>query len=145
MLVGINKICRELQVPHVVKRRFPGLRASFQYKSSELKLFLFYWALPVLLSCWPRNNEEDDNHWHLLAMYALGVRLLYEPNDSEKVERARVLIRAYHNQLEETFGVSAYTYTIHAHLHLSKQVLLHGPLHSHSQFVFEVSDTEKFV
>jgi hypothetical protein len=35
------------------------------------------------------------------------------------------------------YGLSAYDYTIHAHLHLVDQVLKHGPLHCHSQFFFE--------
>ena len=48
------------------------------------------------------------------------------------------LIESYVKCLEDFFDVSVYDYTLHAHLHLRSQVEDHGPLHSNSQFVFEV-------
>ncbi|CAF1130945.1 unnamed protein product, partial [Brachionus calyciflorus] len=47
------------------------------------------------------------------------------------------IIEKYLNSLEDSFGTYSYDYTIHAHLHLPDQVRQHGPLYSHSQFVFE--------
>ena len=47
-----------------------------------------------------------------------------------------ILIK-YVKELWSYFGLYAYDYTIHAHLHLADQVRMHGPLHCHSQFVFE--------
>ena len=113
---------------------------DYQYKSSELRLFLFHWCLPLLLSCWKEQVAEDnDNFWHFFALYILGVCILYEPSNADSINQAKRLIQSYHHYIEDHFGQGAYTYTIHAHLHLANQVLRHGPLHSHTQFVFEVN------
>ena len=40
--------------------------------------------------------------------------------------------------LGKYYGDYAYDFTVHAHLHLADQVEKHGPLKTHSQFVFEV-------
>ena len=65
--------------------------------------------------------------------------MLYEPISSIKeVSIAEFLIHDYIKNLEETFDVGAYDYTVHAHIHLPQQVINHGPLQCHSQFVFEV-------
>ena len=50
---------------------------------------------------------------------------------------AEEIISKYLVSLEEIFGLHAYTFTAHAHLHLANQVKLHGPLQCHSQFFFE--------
>ena len=89
-------------------------------------------CIPLLLDVLP------GNYWTLLCLYVFAIRLLYEPSDVESRSLAQQLITIYHSQLGEYFGMQAYSYTIHAHLHLVEQVVLHGPLHSHSQFVFEV-------
>ena len=75
----------------------------------------------------------------MLCLYVFSVRILYEPIKNENdVAIAEEMLNKYHNLLEEFFGRNAYTYTIHAHLHLPQQVRHHGPFHGHSQFVFEV-------
>ena len=75
----------------------------------------------------------------MLCLYVFSVRILYEPilnindlNTAEKIlENNSVL-------MSEFFGEQSYSYTLHAQLHLAQQVRLHGPLHGHSQFVYEV-------
>ena len=73
-------------------------------------------------------------------MYVFAVRTLYEPIENKlDISKAKSMMETYFNNLDEYFGEYAYDYTIHAHLHLAYQVSKHGPLHSHSQFVFEVN------
>jgi hypothetical protein len=79
-----------------------------------------------------------SEYFYFLAVYICAIRLLYEPiTDREDVDTADELLINYHRNLEKKFGRTSYNYTIHAHLHLAQQVRLHGPLKSHSQFVFE--------
>ena len=94
--------------------------------------------MPVLINILP------TNYWYLLCLYAFGVRLLYEPTSEPSISLANKFIDTYHIHLEEMFGNRAYTYTIHAHTHLAYQVKLHGPLQTHSQFVFEVNNFLNF-
>ena len=74
-----------------------------------------------------------------MACYLFAVRILYEPIDKQNLIIADQIIKKYIFFLGKYYGDYAYDFTIHAHLHLVKQVLEHGPLKSHSQFVFEVS------
>lgn len=53
---------------------------------------------------------------HKFTSYIFAIRLLNEPR----------------TDLEDTFSNHAYTFTIHAHLHLIEKVRLHGPLKCHS-------------
>ena len=119
--------------PHNFNRKCPAILLNQKMKSSELRNFLFYLAIPLLY------NKIDKNHWYLLCLYVFAIRILYGPvNNKSKVVEAGLMLELYHDSLEDYYGKFAYTYTIHAHLHLSNQVLEHGPLHGHSQFFFEV-------
>ena len=64
--------------------------------------------------------------------------MLYEPIDKQKLSFIDSIINKYVTFLAQYNGDYAYDFTVHAHLHLVKQVEQHGPLKSHSQFVFEV-------
>lgn len=78
-------------------------------------------------------------YFNLLASYVFAIRILYEPiKDIKKIDNAHDIIEKYVASLDDAYGKYAYDYTVHAHLHLADQVKKHGPLYSHSQFVFEV-------
>ena len=71
--------------------------------------------------------------------YVAAIRILYEPTIAlSDIDFAEHLIEKYTDEIETAFGERAYNYTVHVHLHLAEQVRDHGPLHGHSQFVFEV-------
>ncbi len=63
----------------------------------------------------------------------------YEPIKRYNLVFVEEMIKNYVNFMGKYSGDYAYDFTIHAHLHLDKQVEKHGPLKSHSQFVFEVN------
>jgi hypothetical protein len=65
--------------------------------------------------------------------------MLYEPIEKENFKLVEEMLNNYVEYLSVYFGDYAYDFTIHAHLHHVKQVEQHGPLKSHSQFVFEVN------
>ncbi len=66
------------------------------------------------------------------------MRTLYEPINKQNLKYIEELIKKYVDFIGKYYGNGAYDFTIHAHLHLVKQVEQHEPLKSHSQFVFEV-------
>ena len=131
----LNKLIATFKVPHVINRRFPRISDKMKLKSSEIKLFVFHLSVPMLLGFLP------VDYWYLLCLYVFSIRTLYEPCNQDSLRLADIMIRHYHDSLGNPsyFGKDAYSYTIHAHLHLPDQVSKHGPLHSHSQFVFEVN------
>jgi len=131
---SLNSIIKKMKVPHFVNRKFPLLDGIEKLKSSELKIFIFYWALPLLL------NFLASELWYLLCQYVFSIRILYEPiQDRSVIKVADDLINSYVRLSSKIYGKEVADYTVHAHLHLPRQVLLHGPLYCHSQFVFEVN------
>ena len=72
------------------------------------------------------------------ACYIFAIRMLYEPTNTKDMAIAKDLIKNCIEFLGKYYGDYAYDFTVHAHLHLADQVEQHGPLKTHSQFVFEV-------
>ena len=113
---------------------------SLKFKSSELRAFLLYLAVPVFF------NSLDNSYFYLLLTYVGAIRFLYEPIQNEAdINLAEELLRKYVYEFEQHFGERAFDFTLHAHLHLAEQVRNHGPLHGHSQFVFEVKKLTLFM
>jgi hypothetical protein len=75
--------------------------------------------------------------WFISA-YVIAVRILYDKIESNSdIEIAKALISTFSNQVEDQLGLNFLSYTLHAHSHLGEQVKKHGPLHSHTLFIFE--------
>ena len=131
----INEVLVEVKTPHFIHRQIKSLRAdNFNYKSSEIRVFLFYQAVPIFFSFLP------PDYFYLLLTYVTAIRILYEPiKSASDINYTEELIEDYVFALDEYFGTDSYNYTVHAHLHLAEQVRNHGLLHGHSQFVFEVT------
>ncbi|CAF0925046.1 unnamed protein product [Brachionus calyciflorus] len=130
----IDMFLSEIKFPHFINRKFNKILTDLKYKSSELKLFVFYLAIPILSDILP------DDIWFMLCCYVLSVRTFYEPiKNIDELNSAKKLYEKYFGLLDCFFSESAYLYTTHAHLHLFEQVCLHGPLQCHSSFCFEGS------
>lgn len=128
----LNNLLKSIQMPHTIHRKPTQLEEISKWKSSEIKNFLFYQSIPLFLNVLP------TNYLYKYLSYFLFVKILYEPIKSEEdLLLAENIIKYYIQSLEDDFSINAYTYTIHAHIHLPNQVRLHGPLHCHSQFFFE--------
>jgi hypothetical protein len=130
----LNDCLSKIKTPHHIHRQIKNFsEESVSLKSSELKVFLFYIAIPLLYNILP------PKHFYLLLVYVAAIRILYEPTIAlSDIDYAEHLIEKYVEEIGSAFGDHAYNYTVHAHLHLAEQVRDHGPLHGHSQFVFEV-------
>ncbi|CAF1047635.1 unnamed protein product, partial [Brachionus calyciflorus] len=131
-ITEINGLLKKQKVPHNISRSIKLIDDKLKLKSNELKYFLFYQSIPIFLNILP------SFYFNIYASYVFAVRILYEPiKSSETIDYANDILENYLNSLEDAFGMFAYDYTAHAHLHLADQVKNHGPLYCHSQFVFE--------
>lgn len=128
----LNFILKSIKTPHTINRKPTKIEEIIRWKSSEIKLFLFYESIPLF------RYILTNNYFYKYATYFLCVRMLYEPiKDKSILDSIQEIFIMYIKDLKETFSIEACTYTIHAHLHLVEQVKLHGPLCCHTQFVFE--------
>ncbi len=119
-------------MPHFFNRKPSNIQNSSKWKSSELKIFLFYESFPAFIKDFPAW------YFYQFSSYVIAIRLLYEPiKDMQVLNDAQSILEEYIKSLEDSFSQNSYTYTLHAHLHLVDQVRSHGPLQSHSQFCFE--------
>ena len=66
---------KAVKVPHEFSRKFPEIKlVHTKYKATELKNFLFYLSVPVLMDIY------SPEMWSLLFVYVFATRTLYEPN-----------------------------------------------------------------
>jgi hypothetical protein len=128
----IDNFFANTKVPTMMNRKPYNLVEWSKWKSSEVKIFLLYYAVPVLL------NYTPANYFNLFGSYMVALRLLYEPSIEIDRKIAHTIFEKYIERLGHYFGETAYDYTIHAHIHLADQVQQHGPLHASSLFCFEV-------
>jgi len=134
----INNILKSIQMPHIIQRKPYDIHEITKWKSNEIKNFLFYQSVPIFINIF-KSNEQVSFLYKYIS-YVIAIRILYSPiKNLDDLTVAEDIISNYLISLEETFGLHAYTFTAHAHLHLTDQVRLHGPLQSHSMFFFEGS------
>lgn len=69
----VNGLLARIKLPIMFHRRFPELSKKISYKSSELKLFIFYLSFPLLINILP------DDYWRLHFLYVYSIRTCYEP------------------------------------------------------------------
>jgi hypothetical protein len=128
----LEKNLLRIKIPHFMNRKPRNLNHISKWKSTEIKLFCFYLSIPLLMSYMP------SLYFCHYACYIFAIRMLYEPIDKQNLVIIQEILQRYTEFLGKYYGDYAYDFTIHAHSHLVKQVEQHGPLKSHSQFVFEV-------
>ena len=130
----INILLSSINMPHNINRKPTSLEQFSKWKSSELKIFLFYESIPMLI------GKVTPTFFAYFSSYVIAMRLLYELiENSDSINVAEKILNLYLNQLEDVYTKFAQTFTAHAHLHLAEQVRQHGSLHSVSQFFFEVN------
>jgi hypothetical protein len=129
----LNSKLKTVRFPHDFNRRPSNIELMSKWKSSEIKIFCFYVAIPLFV------NHIPSIYFCSFAIYVFATRLLYEPATVANVNLAKEMLDNYHANLEKIYGDYAYDFTVHGLTHLASQVLKHGPLKTHSNFVFEVS------
>jgi hypothetical protein len=129
-LLYVNKILESIKMPHYINRKATNIEICSKWKSSEVKNF--FQSLPIFIKIFP------SWFFYRFASYVIALRIMYEPIKSNNdLNTAEVMMYKYVKSLEDTYDEYAYSFTVHAHLHLASQVRSHGPLQCHSQFCFE--------
>lgn len=102
------------------------------WKASELRNWLLYYSLPLLLDFLP------SLYWHHFALLVCAMHiLLSESITHAQIEAAEQMLNTFHRFLPELYGESSCTANAHLLSHLTKYVKLWGPLWTHSAFGFE--------
>jgi hypothetical protein len=129
----MNERLKTVQLPHTINRKPRKIDEVLKWKSSEIKIFCFYLAVPLFLDVMP------SIYFCNFSIYIFATRMLYEPITELNVSLAKDLLDNYYLDLQKLYGEYAYDFTAHGLTHLADQVLKHGPLKTHSNFVFEAA------
>ncbi len=102
------------------------------WKASELRNWLLYYSLPLLLGHLP------SLYWHRYALLVCALHILLNNRITlSQVDAAGQLLHDFYVLFPELYGESSCTHNLHLLSHLTKYVRLWGPLWTHSAFGFE--------
>ncbi|CAF2864933.1 unnamed protein product [Rotaria sp. Silwood2] len=137
-LSKISEKLRSMHFIHDILRRPRSLANIHKWKASEVRTFILYIGLPVLVESLP---EEISGN---LALYTVILRLLHDYWDNNKNINDSVcsLLKIYIKNLSKNVNSDVYppkmlTISTHTHLHLPFQCIKFGRLDWLSNFVFE--------
>ncbi|CAF4292103.1 unnamed protein product [Rotaria sp. Silwood2] len=101
------------------------------WKAKHSRLFVLHVGVPIMASYLP-------TLWfsHFI-IYSLAIKLLYSPETKQEILLAERLLDFYCRTSSNVYDSSIEIFSLHAHLHLSYQVRLHGGLAHTSAFAFE--------
>lgn len=137
-IMKISSKLRSIKFIHDILRRPRSLVNLHKWKASEIRLFILYIGLPILIEYLPVN---ECGH---LAMYVSILRLMHDhwEDDRKLYDAVCKLINLYQQDLEtkideENYPPNLLTITTHTHLHLPLQCKKFGRLDWLTNFVFE--------
>ena len=122
----ISDIDNKLQnvcIPHNIKVTFlESISLVSQWKAKHSRLFVLYIGVSIMMSYLP---TLEYSHF---VVYSLGIKLLYSPQAIEEISFAERLVDYYCQTASLVHDESIEIFSLHAHLHLTQQVRLHGGL-----------------
>ncbi|CAF4020967.1 unnamed protein product [Rotaria magnacalcarata] len=131
-ILAIDKKLQQLRIPHNMKVVFlESITMVSQWKAKNSRLFVLHVGVPIML------NHLPNLLFSHFVIYSLAIKLLYSPETKEEVLFAERLIEYYCQTAPLVHDPSIEIFSLHAHLHLSYQVRLHGGLAHMSAFAFE--------
>ena len=110
-----------------------SIKKHFKYwKASELRNWLLYYSLPLLLTYLP------SLYWHHYALLVCAMHIMLSQSITHaQIDAAEQMIKDFYLLLPELYGESSCTANAHLLSHLPKYVRLWGPLWTTSAFGFE--------
>ncbi|CAF3575551.1 unnamed protein product [Rotaria socialis] len=131
-ILAIDKKLQQLRIPHNMKVVFlESITMASQWKAKNSRLFVLHVGVPIML------NHLPNILFSHFVIYSLAIKLLYSPETKQEVLFAERLIEYYCQTAPLVHDPSIEIFSLHAHLHLSYQVRLHGGLAHMSAFAFE--------
>lgn len=110
-----------------------SIRKHLSYwKASELRNWLLYYSLPILL------NHLPSLFWHHYALLVCAIHVLLRAKlTMAEIDAAEQMLADFYSLLPELYGERSCTANAHLLSHLTKYVRLWGPLWTHSAFGYE--------
>ena len=102
------------------------------WKASELRQWLLYYSLPLLLPHLP------SLYWHHYALLVCAIHILLKDHITlAEVDAAEEMLNDFYVLFAELYGEGGCTHNVHLLSHLAYYVRFWGPLWTHSAFCFE--------
>ena len=132
-LADIERILLKQHPPYELSRPPRSIAKHMNYwKASELRSWLLYYSLPLLLPYLP------SLYLHHYALLVCAVHILLQSEVTMAlIDAADKMLRDFCVLLPELYGETRCTHNAHLLTHLAKYVRLWGPLWTHSAFGFE--------
>jgi hypothetical protein len=128
-LTFINECLDEMKYPHTFNRRPRDFSNYGKWKASELRIFMIYTALPILVKlqlkvpyCFP---NVYLSHFIFLFIY---IRVLRHFDDRDEIRKMPKFIHSYLYHFAQLYDPCKELYSVHALIHLWQQVEQHGGL-----------------
>ena len=128
----IDKRLSRIKPPQEFRRTPRSVTSLKQWKASEFRAWLLYYALPVLSDLLPA-----DYIYHLSLFVSAMHILLSDMISLEDIELAHNLLSVFYELATQLYPVEICTMNLHMVIHFSKLVRLWGPLWCYSCFGFE--------
>ncbi|XP_068727677.1 uncharacterized protein [Montipora capricornis] len=131
----VEKISQELTAitPTCDVTRTPRSLADVKdWKASEKRSFLLYYAIPLL-----RGYLQSDHLFFLMLLSGGVFRLLKKSISQDELQEAHAYLKLFVAQAPVFYGLKFQTFNVHQLLHLPEAVRDLGPLWSNSCFPFE--------
>ena len=102
-----------------------------QWKARTNRVFVLNVGVPAVL---PHLPVLLASHF---LIYAMAIKILHAPQSDEEIALAEEMLNYYCQTAPLIHGSSIELFSLHAHIHLAKQVRRHGGLAHTSAFAFE--------
>jgi hypothetical protein len=114
----IDSILSAIRLPHDVNVRYNfSIQSINNWKAKDNRLFILNLGLPILVQYLPILYSSH------FAIYCMFVKILHCPKTTEEIQLADKLIHYYCQTSSKVYDPKIELYSLHAHLHLSTQVL----------------------
>lgn len=120
-----------VKFPSSMSRRLRKLKDLCRWKASELRNFLTF-GVPLLVAF------LHNDYYHHLLMFTTALEILCGDSlDDEDIERARLLLDTFCEQMPVLYDERMCTMNVHLCLHLADQAAAFGPLGCYTAFAQE--------
>jgi hypothetical protein len=132
-VIILNKLLITICVPSFFKRYPRSLDERPFWKAQEYKFLLFF--------IWTTVSQcifDDEKLQLMISLLSIALYVLSKDTVSEnELSETEILLEAFHRLYMHMFGKDSCVYSVHALVHLSKQVKCFGPLWTTSASKFE--------
>ena len=137
-LITLSHRLRQIKYIHDVLRRPKAFNAVSRWKASEIRVFVLYVGLPLLIDILPQEEAGD------LAVFTVIMRSMRDQwtGDRLQAQAITLLIKQYiehlqKKQRDDLLPSSMLTITTHTHTHMPDQCLRFGRMEWQENFLFE--------